>query len=874
MIQAVSAQRIVLIGIGLLWAGMMVVYLRTEPVFASLLQQHPLLRFAATLSLSVLGPLVLLALRRRIHHIIGPLNLTPATRQRFRRYEIGTYTVFLACAWALAGVRLNLSFHLLLLGLFALANIGLLWWAADAPQKRRWLGADFVVPLFFVSGFAALIYQVLWQRALFATFGINIESVTVIVSVFMFGLGIGALAGGALQKRFPSRLLECFILIELSIGGFGLFSLPLIRQAGEMALQGSAMELIGITYALLAFPTLLMGATLPLLVSHLDQRFRHLGSTVGRLYAYNTFGSALAAFLTVYLLFVIMGQQFTLVVAVCCNLLTAALAWRLRHVMQPDGPVPRSAPMERAAPHERLPWPAACLLSAAIGYASLSLEILWFRIIGFMTASKPQVFGLVLAIFLAGIAAGSLKARQWSESGRPMRRFLQRSLLYLLITAYFSAPLTGFVSALLGKGAGLLIAYISIGMLAYFSGGILPALCQMGIVLPQGRKAGGAVAWIYFFNIAGATAGSLITGFMLLDVFSLQQNMLILCAFLLFPLTALMLNRGEWGHSGTWTAGAILVIAALWMQPTLYSRIIENLYGLPLTAPAFKHIRETRSGIITVEADAKGDIIYGTGIYDGRFNLDPVIDSNLITRAYMLAALHSQPQRILEIGLSGGAWARVFTMYQPLRELISIEINPGYLEIIAHYPEVATILRDPRVDIWIDDGRRWLKRHPDERFDAIVMNTTYYWRSNATNVLSREFLELCKRHLNPGGVIYYNTTGARDNIYTAAHVFRHVVTYQNWVAASNVPFAQTANQKRKNLLAFVDDQGRPVFANPDPHYGKTLESLVQEPLEDIRDAVLAENNLWLITDDNMAPEYKIDSHFLPPTLQDALWSGR
>src|SRR5205823_4284453 len=123
-----------------------------------------------------------------------------------------------------------------------------------------------------------------------------------------------------------------------------------------------------------------------------------------------------------------------------------------------------------------------------------------------------------------------------------------------------------------------------------------------------------------------------------------------------------------------------------------------------------------------------------------------------------LEALHSQPKDVLEIGLASGSWSRVITAYEPVEKLTSIEINPGYLKLIAEYPEQATLLLDPKRNIYIDDGRRWLLRHPDERFDFILQNTTFHWRDHATNLLSVEYFALCKRHLKPGGVIYVNTT--------------------------------------------------------------------------------------------------------------------
>jgi len=263
---------------------------------------------------------------------------------------------------------------------------------------------------------------------------------------------------------------------------------------------------------------------------------------------------------------------------------------------------------------------------------------------------------------------------------------------------------------------------------------------------------------------------------------------------------------------------------------------------------------QNRSGIVAVTADFAelSDTVYGGAIYDGNFNVDPWLDTNGITRAYLMAALHSQPKSVLEIGLASGSWSRVITAYEPVEKLISIEINPGYLKLIAEYPEQATLLSDPKRTIAIDDGRRWLLRHPDERFDFILQNTTFHWRDHATNLLSVEYFQLCKRHLKPGGVIYVNTTDDEDVTFTAAKTFQHVVRVSKFIAASDAMFSATVDQVRKNLLRFRMD-GTAVFA--DPKLSSVLTRLSMHDLTDVGPEIRDRKDLKLITDDNMRPEF-------------------
>jgi predicted membrane-bound spermidine synthase len=191
--------------------------------------------------------------------------------------------------------------------------------------------ALFVV--FGVSGFAALLYQVVWQRSLYAIFGINTESVTVVVTAFMLGLGLGSLLGGRVSEK-PSRpVLLIFSLVELGIGLFGLVSLSLFRAAGEALLHASPLMTAFATFLLVLVPTLLMGATLPLLVAYVVRETGSVGRSVGMLYFVNTLGSALASVAGVVLVLPNLGQARSVHVAVALNFV-ASLAVLGLHLWQ------------------------------------------------------------------------------------------------------------------------------------------------------------------------------------------------------------------------------------------------------------------------------------------------------------------------------------------------------------------------------------------------------------------------------------------------------------------------------------------------------------------------------------------------------------
>ena len=199
---------------------------------------------------------------------------------------------------------------------------------------ERAAAGSLVAAVFFVSGMPALIYQLLWQRALFTMFGINIEAVTVVVAGFLLGLGFGSFAGGRISRRRSLNLLVAFGTIELIVAAYGVMSLRIIALVGGYTLHLSTISLTAATLALLFVPTLFMGSTLPILSAYLIRRSRNVGQSVGLLYCVNTVGSATACLLSVLFLMDRLGMQGAVTAAAAINLLVGALAlgeaWRKR----------------------------------------------------------------------------------------------------------------------------------------------------------------------------------------------------------------------------------------------------------------------------------------------------------------------------------------------------------------------------------------------------------------------------------------------------------------------------------------------------------------------------------------------------------------
>jgi hypothetical protein len=285
--------------------------------------------FVRLLISSIFSFIVLCGLRKLTRNIVLTLSVSKNIKDKYLRYNIWTYGIFLAPSIGIFGVRFTYLFSILMFSGFFILQVFLIYLFLGQEEKRRMFTSyGWLAFLFLISGFAALVYQIAWQRVLFSIYGVNIESVTIIVSIFMFGLGVGAISGGLISRFYGHVLPELFLTCEVLIAIFGSISVPLIKSVGLHTLQHHVMATSLFVYLLLCFPTMLMGATLPILVTYLYQNYRNIGKSVGILYSMNTAGSAIACFMTIDVLFRLFGIQSAVHTAVICNLATGFLVYR------------------------------------------------------------------------------------------------------------------------------------------------------------------------------------------------------------------------------------------------------------------------------------------------------------------------------------------------------------------------------------------------------------------------------------------------------------------------------------------------------------------------------------------------------------------
>jgi spermidine synthase len=720
--------------------------------------------------------------------------------------------------------------------------------------------------LFFFSGFPALIYQLVWQRALFRIFGVNIESVTIVVAAFMLGLGLGSLAGGALSKRTGIPLLPLLAAIELATGAFGVVSLGVFDRVGALTVAWPPPATAAVNLALVIVPTLLMGATLPLLVSHLVRRSGNVGGAVGLLYYVNTLGAGAACLVCTVLLFPFLGMQGAIYVAVAMNVAVALGALVVHHYDRPAPEVSVSAAARPAVRAPALGFAPTLTLAAAGGFVSLSYEIFFFRAVSYTSGSSATAFAATLSAFLVGLASGARQAGEHCET-LSREEAMGRAVRGLLIANALGVLFLPLLDQLAWLDRGVIgVAMLLVYLVARFWGALLPYLAELGIAAdgPVGMR----TAELYLANIAGAAAGSILTGFVLMDLMGLVGIAVTLallglaCALLLVLALALPARRKHVQLAAITAAAAIAVIVI----PIGSSDVLARLQwkGAANAKPLVQTI-ENRSGIITVDADGT---VFGHGMYDGRFNTDLKHDTNGVIRPYALSLFHPAPRDVLMIGLSSGSWAQIIAANPDVASLTVVEINPGYLTLIARAPEVASVLSNPKVRIVVDDGRRWLQHNPERRFDAIVSNTTWHFRANVTNLLSAEFLALVGQRLKPGGIFFYNTTDSARAQRTGCLTFAEGARFTNHMVVSATPIAWDFARWRRTLESYAID-GRAILERAPAEDRAVLDRLMtmegslapgetaaDRPIEPCRDILARTAGKEPVTDDNMGSEWR------------------
>lgn len=642
--------------------------------------------------------------------------------------------------------------------------------------------------VFFLSGFSALVYQVVFSKILSYTFGSNSSAVYSILATYMGGMAIGAWLGGkiVLSKRPP---LTIYAAIELVIAIYCLLSPMLFRlvqllythigngmQPGTIGLD-TIRFLLGVLVLLL--PTILMGMSLPVLIAHFKIRNQTYGNSIAVLYATNTLGAAMGALVCGYLIIPAVGIKLTIYTAAWLNIAAAGIAYLYSRKHQYI-PTWNEAVKSDHAPEESPPdinlfrSGSGHVALFVTGFITLGLEVIYVHMLAIVAGNSVYAFSLMLFTFLLGLCTGSELARRVMAGSIRTTWLVSLSavilsmviitgvLLWELIPGYFASfehyPAgSTFVQREFIRG---LVCFICMFPPAVIIGFLYPACLQHVADVARSvriRALSGAIA----LNTAGNILGVLVIGFIVLPRLGPLDSSYLLA--LLAGLVCIYFLSFNNFRENLVTTGLILFCIVLYINAPGgfdYNKLASgaNVYfKTQYFGNVIDHLESLDGGLTTVHNfRVSGTRSIRTLMTNGKFQGTDDINGELIPQySYALVPLlHTSARNdALVIGYGTGSTSNILHK-AGFESLDVVDISNDVFTLANKYFANVndTVTEKPGVNKYVTDGRNFLLL-TNNNYDVISIQITSIWFAGAASLYNSEFYDLINKHLNAGGVL-------------------------------------------------------------------------------------------------------------------------
>ena len=802
-------------------------------------------------------------------------------------------------------------------------------------------GQLLIYACFFLSGFCALIYQVVWVREFGNIFGNNIYSASIVIAVFMSGLGVGSWLAGRWADR-QSRInphwpLHAYGWFEIGIGACG-FGIALLLPAAEVfsasisayrpmangwqeLTTGSHLALYGLAIVVLTPSTVLMGGTLTLLIRFfLGSDLAHAGWRVGTLYGVNTFGAALGAFSVDFWLIPAWGLFNTQTLAVVVNLLVGAVVlrmagstWRTTAV----SPAPVSTPVEPVGESSRLVLPTAAAIFLS-GFAALGMEIIWFRVLTSIFGLYRSIFSLLLTIILVGIWLGSVLG------GYLNRRYGHAATLYIGSQAVFVAgavigltvidvdmlrefgrrfanPDDPVTRSTVDLGRQLATYPVMISSMLVAIG--LPAL-MMGFAYPlanaitQKTEAviGSRSGLLYFANTIGAVLGSLVVGFYLLPVLGSKHSVsLMMLTAMLAMVPLAFTGQTVGGHSRRPAPALIGLAAGLVVAMTALTSwhrhdddfVILKSNKLDPDSPIMSTVLSKSEGILeTILIKDERPIGKGKVLVTNGHNMS---GTDFLAQRYMRAFSHlpllmtEEPRDVIVICFGVGNTLHATTLHKELERIDVVDLSEHVLSHNRYFSDTNFgAIEDPRVRVYVNDGRQHLRMQPDGTYDLVTLEPPPISFAGVASLYSTEFYELARRKLKPGGYMtqwlpYLSTS--RELTFSIVRAFLDAFPNAVMLAGTFSDIILVGRNADENI---IDHRQFLAALDANPAVHKDLERFDMGTITEVIGSFLAApndmrgtlDNVAAVTDDYPIMEYlpRFNRQTTPPSEIINVWS--
>ncbi len=619
-------------------------------------------------------------------------------------------------------------------------------------MKRSWFFA-----FFFISGFCSLVYEVVWLRLSMAKFGVTTPMVSIVLSVFMAGLGLGSWAGGKFIRRFDgadARVpLRFYGLLELVIGFSGLAVPSLIdtgyeilRDGGKGLAWASSLYYLGsgawILVALLPWCTA-MGATFPFAMAAIRKIFPE-GSerSFSYLYLANLVGAIAGTLIPAIALIELYGFRGTLHIAAALNMALAAVVIAVSYRLPAGAAIaPRIVPVAMTAERSAQKTGSLVLLFTT-GLCSMAMEVVWIRQFTTYLGSVVYAFAAILALYLVANYAGSYWYRAWARTHEQQESRTVWILMGLaaLLPLLLADPRLPFPS-LEDFGPDFLVGMLRAGL------GIMPFSLLAGFATPMlvDRVSEGnpdSAGRAYAVNVLGSILGPVLAGFCILPWAGERGGLCVIAA----PLFAVGLAMAARAPSGSRTVLKLAPQPLFGLAVVLCLPLVALSKGFDTKYPQRMELRDyTATVVATGKGMDKQLFTNGTGM----------TKLTTITKmmAHMPLSLLPKPAtKALVICFGMGTTFRSMLTWGI--DVTAVELVPSVPKVFGYFhPDGPPLFGLPNAHVVIDDGRRYLERS-DEKFDVVTVDPPPPLAALASSLLySREFFAIVRRHLKPGAIM-------------------------------------------------------------------------------------------------------------------------
>ena len=635
--------------------------------------------------------------------------------------------------------------------------------ATAAPEPR----VRYFALLAFLSGSAALTYQVLWVRQLGLVVGVDVYAVTTCISAFFGGLALGSLVFGRRADR-TQYALRSYAFLELGIALSGMAATIALSHGAPLFVY--LQQAIGIFawllgFFLVGFPAFLIGGTLPLLFRSWSPE-ASIAKGGGLLYALNTAGGIAGALWTPFLLIPHFGIRGTAFVAASVNIVVASAAFLRARNQSTRERVPREA-VESARLDDEARF--AVILYGIAGGVALGYEVIWTQAIVPFMSTRTFAFAVVLATYLAGLMFGSALSSRFADRLKdPWGAFailissagilsfllvagLGRWLLVLQTQAEaFALSATG--SVLAGMCARFAVAACSVVFLpTVLLGAAFPVVLKLAV---GPRRIGSDVGHILAYNTFGGIIGTLLSGFVLVPAIGLIRTLGLLAGVAGVVGVTAVFGTGARTKSLRYAVFSIASVSLLLALSVPSNRLAEAL-TVARGGGQVVFYQETAEGTVAVLQETRENTDFHRLYIDGVSNSGDAMPSLRYMRLQALLPLiiaSQTPKSALVIGYGTGITSGALLAVDSLEKRVCVELLPGVVQASRLFRGNFSGATDPRLQIRTGDGRRELLRS-SERYDLITLEPPPPSAAGVANLYSSNFYNLAAKRLQPGGML-------------------------------------------------------------------------------------------------------------------------